>query len=113
MKLAEVEKTKRTGERRAHDQRRHDRVARRHALDEEVREEHHEHERGLDLRRVEHLLGYKLSGDDSFSTLAGYVLQSLGRLPSVGDAFASEGLRFEVVAMDGARIERLKVTPEE
>ena len=67
----------------------------------------------LDLRRVEHLLGYKLSGDDSFSTLAGYVLQSLGRLPSVGDAFASEGLRFEVVAMDGARIERLKVTPEE
>ncbi|RDJ00032.1 TerC family protein [Dyella solisilvae] len=65
----------------------------------------------LDLRRVEHLLGYKLSGDDSFSTLAGYVLQQLGRLPSAGDAFASEGLRFEVVAMDGARIERLKVTP--
>lgn len=66
----------------------------------------------LDLRRVEHLLGFKLSGDDSFSTLAGYVLQQLGRLPSVGDTFTSEGLNFEVVAMDGARIERLKVTPE-
>ncbi|WP_243041587.1 TerC family protein [Dyella sedimenti] len=65
----------------------------------------------LDLRRVEQLLGLRLSGDDSFSTLAGYVLQQLGRLPNVGDSFTSEDLRFEVVAMDGARIERLKVTP--
>jgi len=65
----------------------------------------------LDLRRVEHLLDHKLSGDDSFSTLAGYVLQQLGRLPREGDALTSEGLRFDVVTMDGARIERLKVTP--
>jgi CBS domain containing-hemolysin-like protein len=67
----------------------------------------------LDLRRVEHLLGLKLTGDDSFSTLAGYVLQQLGRLPNVGDTFSSEGLYFEVVGMDGARIERLKVNPIE
>ncbi|WP_199100865.1 TerC family protein [Dyella sp. ASV21] len=67
----------------------------------------------LDLRRVEHLLGRKLSGDDSFSTLAGYVLEQLGRLPSVGDTLTSEGLHLEVLAMDGARIERLKVTPVE
>lgn len=67
----------------------------------------------LDLRRVEHLLGFKLSGDDSFSTLAGYVLQQLGRLPNAGDSFTSEGLHFEVVAMDGARIERLRVRPVE
>ncbi len=63
----------------------------------------------LDLRRVEHLLNRQLSSDGSFSTLAGYVLQQLGRLPGVGDRLASEGLDFEVVAMDGARIERLKV----
>jgi len=67
----------------------------------------------LDLRRVEHLLGFKLTGDDSFSTLAGYALQQLGRLPNVGDTFTSEGLLFEVVGMDGARIERLKVNPVE
>jgi CBS domain containing-hemolysin-like protein len=67
----------------------------------------------LDLRRVEHVLGFKLSGDDSFSTLAGYVLQQLGRLPNVGDRFTSEGLHFEVTAMDGARIERLRIKPAE
>ena len=65
----------------------------------------------LDLRRVEHLLGHRLSSDDSFSSLAGYVLQQLGRLPAEGDRFASEGLQFEVAAMDGARIGRLRVLP--
>ena len=63
----------------------------------------------LDVRRVEQLLGQRLSADDSFSTLAGYVLQRLGRLPTAGEVFADEGWRFEVVAMDGARIERLRV----
>jgi CBS domain containing-hemolysin-like protein len=65
----------------------------------------------LDLRRVEHLLGHRLGSGDGFSSLAGYVLQQLGRLPVEGDRFASEGLQFEVVAMDGARIERLRVLP--
>jgi CBS domain containing-hemolysin-like protein len=65
---------------------------------------------GLDLRRVEHLLGRALTSDGSFSTLAGYVLRQLGRLPREGDSLDSEGLHLEVMAMDGARIERLKVT---
>lgn len=65
----------------------------------------------LDLRRVEHLLGHRLASDDGFASLAGYVLKQLGRLPAVGERFASEGLWFEVVAMDGARIERLRVGP--
>ncbi|MEW9573090.1 TerC family protein [Rhodanobacter sp. Si-c] len=65
----------------------------------------------LDLRRVEHLLGHRLSSDDGFASLAGYALQQLGRLPVAGECFASEGLRFEVVAMDGARIEKLRVGP--
>jgi len=65
----------------------------------------------LDLRRAEHLLNRTLSDDGSFSTLAGYVLEQLGRLPREGDSLDSEGLRFEVMAMDGARIERLRVTP--
>ncbi|MDE2281120.1 MAG: hypothetical protein KGK04_16240, partial [Xanthomonadaceae bacterium] len=31
--------------------------------------------------------------------------------PAVGERFNSDGLQFEVVAMDGARIERLRVAP--
>lgn len=64
----------------------------------------------MDMRRVEQLLGRRLSEDDNFSSLAGFVLQRLGRLPAVGETFSDGSWRFEVVAMDGARIERLRVT---
>ncbi|WP_049623317.1 TerC family protein [Frateuria defendens] len=63
----------------------------------------------LDLRRIEHLLGRRLGGEDEFVTLAGYVLQQLGRLPAESERFEAAGLGFEVVAMDGARIERVRV----
>lgn len=70
---------------------------------------------GLDVRRAEQLLGQRLGVDDSdsFSTLAGLVLQRLGRLPVAGESFTSEGWRFEVLAMDGARIGRLRVAATE
>ncbi|MET0936304.1 MAG: TerC family protein [Luteibacter sp.] len=65
----------------------------------------------LDVRRVEHLLGHRLpgAGDGNFSTLAGFVLQQLGRLPTAGDRFESDGFEFEVTAMEGARIQRVRV----
>ncbi|MBU6246719.1 MAG: TerC family protein [Xanthomonadaceae bacterium] len=66
---------------------------------------------GLDVRRAEQLLGRRLEVDDRFSTLAGLVLERLGRLPEVGDSVTDHGWRFEVVAMDGARIDRLRVVP--
>ena len=66
---------------------------------------------GLDVRRAEQLLGRRLDVDDSFSTLAGLVLQQLERFPQVGDSVVADGWRFEVVTMDGARIGRLRVTP--
>jgi CBS domain containing-hemolysin-like protein len=65
----------------------------------------------LDVRRVEHLLGHRLAGagEGNFSTLAGFVLQRLGRLPAAGDRFESDNLAFEVTAMEGARIQRVRV----
>ncbi|URX62401.1 TerC family protein [Luteibacter anthropi] len=65
----------------------------------------------LDARRAEHLLGRRLPGaaEGNFSTLAGFVLQRLGRLPGVGDRFETDNLSFEVTAMDGARIQRVRV----
>ena len=46
-----------------------------------------------------------------FNTLGGLVLEQLGRIPSIGDAFDWNGLRMEVVDMDGKRIDRVMVTP--
>lgn len=44
-----------------------------------------------------------------FQTLAGFVLDRLGRIPAVAEAFEHEGHRFEVVDLDGRRVDRVLV----
>jgi CBS domain containing-hemolysin-like protein len=44
---------------------------------------------------------------DDFNTLAGYVIFQLGRIPAAGDAFEAGGWRFEVVDMDGRRVDKV------
>jgi magnesium and cobalt exporter, CNNM family len=39
-----------------------------------------------------------------YTTVAGFVLQQLGRIPRAGDRFDWEGLHFEVAEMDGRRV---------
>jgi putative hemolysin len=47
-----------------------------------------------------------------FHTLAGFVIQSLGRIPLIADRFEWSGLSFEVVDMDGKRVDRVLVRPQ-
>ena len=51
-------------------------------------------------------------GEDErqYRTLAGLVLFLLGRIPGTGDTAESGGLRYEVVDMDGNRIDKVLVT---
>jgi putative hemolysin len=44
-----------------------------------------------------------------FATAAGYVLHILRRLPVEGDNFAEDGWQFQVVDMDGRKIDKLRV----
>jgi putative hemolysin len=53
------------------------------------------------------LLSIPLSRRRSYHTVAGLVLQHFGALPEVGDAFEFEGWRFEVVDLDGRRIDKV------
>jgi putative hemolysin len=45
-----------------------------------------------------------------FHTLAGFVLHRLARIPLAGDHFVWKGWRFEVVDMDGRRIDKVLVS---
>lgn len=49
--------------------------------------------------------------DARFETLAGYVLSCLNHLPVVGESFERDGWRFEVVDLDGHRIDKVLVSP--
>jgi putative hemolysin len=44
-----------------------------------------------------------------FDTVAGFVLHELERIPNTGDAFDWRGFNFEIVDMDGQRIDKLIV----
>jgi putative hemolysin len=51
-----------------------------------------------------------MRGDGDFHTLAGFVVDKLGRLPSAGDHFTWDETHFEVVDMDGRRVDKVLVT---
>jgi len=46
----------------------------------------------------------------SYSTVSGLIMHSLGRIPSIGDTTQWHGLNFEVVDMDGQRIDRVLIS---
>ncbi len=58
---------------------------------------------------VERVLGVAgLAIDDAeYTTLAGFVLSQLGRIPAVGESFLWKSWRFEVVDLDGRRIDKV------
>lgn len=51
-----------------------------------------------------------LPHEDEYETLSGFVMVSLGRVPQPADHFEWQGLRFEVVDMDGRRVDKVLVT---
>ncbi len=63
-----------------------------------------------DLRELLQIV--QLPGEDEhdFHTAAGMVMSALGRIPHTGEALDWGGYRFEVVDLDGARIDKLLVT---
>lgn len=52
-------------------------------------------------------LGLRLPEDRDYATAAGFALSVLKHLPEVGERFAFGGWRFEIVDMDGRKIDKL------
>lgn len=46
-----------------------------------------------------------------FQTVAGFVLSQMGRIPHPGEAFVWNDYRFEVLDMDGHRVDKVLITP--
>ena len=52
-------------------------------------------------------LGMQMTTDRDFSTVAGFALSVLKRIPTTGETFSHDGWSFEVVDMDGRKIDKL------
>lgn len=54
-----------------------------------------------------------LPHEDEYETLSGFIMTSLGRLPQTADHFEWSNLRFEVIDMDGRRVDKVLVTAKQ
>jgi magnesium and cobalt exporter, CNNM family len=52
-------------------------------------------------------LGIAVPPERAYHTTAGFVLSAMGYLPKVGESFDTQGWRFEVVDLDGRRIDKI------
>ncbi|KYC42812.1 hypothetical protein WA1_11835 [Scytonema hofmannii PCC 7110] len=64
----------------------------------------------FDLFDIEHLPP-EIRG--SYQTLGGFVMSHLGRIPTAADHFEWQGMRLEVVDMDGNRVDKVLVITQE
>jgi len=56
-------------------------------------------------------IGLNLPEDRDYATVAGHALWQLKHLPEIGETFEDQGWLFEIVDMDGRKIDRLLITP--
>lgn len=69
----------------------------------------------LRIGELERAIGASGLVDEEYTTVAGLVLHHMGRLPVVGNAVEFGGYRFEVIDLDGRRIDKILIAklPEE
>jgi putative hemolysin len=48
--------------------------------------------------------------ENDFRTLAGFIITYLGHIPKIGENFEALGYRFEIIDMDGNRIDKIMLT---
>ncbi len=56
-------------------------------------------------------LGLELPDARDYETVAGFVLEQLRHLPATGEKFAAHGWQFEVIDMDGRRVDKVLAQP--
>lgn len=65
----------------------------------------------VDFKAVLNLKELDGEEGDQYHTLAGFVITRLGRIPEVGETFEWSGFKFEVVEMDGNRLDKILIAP--
>jgi CBS domain containing-hemolysin-like protein len=56
-------------------------------------------------------LGFKVRPEGDFHTMAGFALFAMGHLPALGERFDYEGWQFEIIDLDGRRIDKILAIP--
>lgn len=63
-----------------------------------------------DIRHISLLLNKDLVDEnEEYSTLSGYLMWHLGRLPQDGESIEADGFRFDILTMDGHKIDKVRI----
>ncbi len=65
----------------------------------------------LEIFELNRQLGLRLPEAEGHHTLAGFLLERLQHIPSPGEGLRWKGYRFQILTMDGPRIERVTIQP--
>ncbi|MEB3270615.1 MAG: hemolysin family protein [Synechococcus sp.] len=65
----------------------------------------------LEIFELNRQLGLRLPEAEGHHTLAGFLLERLQHIPSPGESLRWKGWRFNVIRMEGPRIERVRIEP--
>jgi putative hemolysin len=58
-------------------------------------------------------LGITLPDSRDYETVAGFVISQFGRIPGTGEIAIMDGWRFEIVDLDGRRVDKVLATRSE
>ena len=64
----------------------------------------------LDLDRLHDLLNFRPEGDTQSTTVGGLITEWLGHVPQVGESVERDGVRFEVLAANGRRVDEVRIS---
>ena len=64
----------------------------------------------MSIKEFKDLLGISDLPEGDYQTLAGFVIDQIGRVPAVAARFESGAYSYEVVDMDGRRVDKVLVT---
>lgn len=66
-----------------------------------------------EIEYINEEFGLDIKESDDYQTIAGFILENLETLPSQGDSFVIDGLRFTILKMSTTRIELVAVSRDE
>ena len=66
-------------------------------------------EGGMDITEANNEMGLELP-EGEYETIAGFVLDQIGEIPTVNDEFEYEDMTFRILEMDRFRVESLLIT---
>lgn len=64
----------------------------------------------LDVEEINERLGLNLPLHEDYQTLGGFLIYHLQKIPRTGEKFSYQDLEFQVVRMEGPRVDRVKVS---